>query len=493
VVIDEPRTNVVQHFTPHNSWGFEGNKGLPKRPDGLRVTYYDEDQDYQEAEIIVYDTGKGSNNATLFESITLPGVTKKSLVIDHARWHMAQMKLRPEVYVLNTDLEYLVCNRGDRVKVVHDVPMWGLGSGRVKNRVSTTQLELDETMPMTAGTVYTVRFRSKTGSSIVRNVVPKPQDGYYNIIELNAAVTVSEADAGDLFLFGEISQESQDLLVLSIEPSTNNTARITLVDYGVTPTYNIFTDYLNLTESVVFESQLSLPQQLQINSLGLKVPTITSLISDGSAMEEIAFGVYQYSIKVAFINSVDLPTTATTVQGEIILKDAQDNTNARSVFVPLETGNLIFNNVDVEKIYKIRLRYVGRDGRTGQWTEYQEHTVVGRVQNFQLVDQLTVIRSKRNLVITPYIEIVPNDFKFFEFRVWKDLGTGDFWDNADPESGIRSYASVSAVTVDLRDFQSPRLSKAGTKYRVACRVLDNAGNYSNTSTLGSITIKTISP
>ena len=93
-------------LTPHNSWGFEGVKNLPDIPHGLRVNFYNQDKGYQEDETIVYDVGYGEANASLFENITLPGVTKSSLVIDHARWHMAQVKLRPEVYSLNADLFY---------------------------------------------------------------------------------------------------------------------------------------------------------------------------------------------------------------------------------------------------------------------------------------------------------------------------------------------------------------------------------------------------
>lgn len=378
VVIDEPRSNIVQHFTPHNSWGFEGSKTLPKRPDGLRVTYYDQDQDYQEAEIIVYDIGKGTNNASLFESITLPGVTKKSLVIDHARWHMAQMKLRPEVYVLNSDIEYLVCNRGDRVKVVHDVPMWGLGSGRIKNIISSTQIELDEAMPLKPNINYTVRFRSKTGSSVTRNIVPVDQDGYYGTITLTTSISAVDADVGDLFLFGELSQEAQDLFVLSIEPATNNTARITLVDYGVTSTYNIFTDYLNLTESTVFESQLSLPQTLQLNSFADKKPTITGFVSDESVMETVSKGVFKYNINVAYVNAADLPSNTRYVHVEYDLSSADSTVGARFVTVALEKGSVNLPDVIESSAYKVRMRYIGFDGTAGQWSNYSTHTVIGK-------------------------------------------------------------------------------------------------------------------
>jgi len=394
VIIDEPRTNIVQHFTPHNSWGFEGNKGLPKRPDGLRVTYYDEDQDYQEAEIIVYDTGKGTNNATLFESITLPGVTKKSLVIDHAKWHMAQMKLRPEVYVLNVDLEYLVCNRGDRVKVVHDIPMWGLGSGRIKNILSSTQIQLDEELPLKANTNYTIRFRSKTGSSATRTVAVVTQDGYYDTITLTTSISSVDADAGDLFLFGELNKESQDLLVLAIEPSTNNTARITLVDYGVTDTYNIFTNYLNLSEAAVFESQISRPQTLQLDSFGDKKPTITGLVSDESVMEAVSKGVFKYNINVAYVNAINLPTSTDLVQIEYELNGATSDIGSRFITVPVQKGSANLPDVVEGNTYKIRMRYVGSGGKTGIWTNYVTHTVVGKTNPPAQVTGLTSLADK---------------------------------------------------------------------------------------------------
>ena len=144
VVIDTDKPDIVQHFTPHNSWGFEASKRLPKQPHALRISYLDEKSDYQESETYIYNEGYGEvasatvAAAEVFEQITLPGVTNPDTIKKHGQWHLAQAALRPEIYTLNTDLEYLVCNRGDRVKVMHDVPLWGLASGRIRNRITTS-------------------------------------------------------------------------------------------------------------------------------------------------------------------------------------------------------------------------------------------------------------------------------------------------------------------------------------------------------------------
>lgn len=377
VTIDEPKA-IVQHFTPHNSWGFEGVKNLPELPHGLRIKYFDQDSSYQESEIIVYNNGYSEANASLFEAITLPGVTKKSLVIDHARWHMAQAKLRPEVYTLSTDFEGLVCNRGDRVKVMHDVPMWGLGSGRVKNKISATVVELDETLTFDATKTYTIRFRTTSGDSVVKQLVTPTTSGYYNEITITEPLLIDQANPGDLFLFGENQQEAQDLTVIAIEPAENMSMRMTLVDYGVTDTYNIFTDYLDLSEDTVFETQITLPPNLQINAFGLKKPTITAFVSDESVMDIISKGVFQYNMQVSFTNAESLPAQTAMVEAEYDLAAAIDSTNIRYARTEYQRGSVSIKDVIEGEQYKVRLRYIDSNGRTGLWSDYATHFVVGK-------------------------------------------------------------------------------------------------------------------
>lgn len=505
VVIDEPKSNIVQHFTPHNSWGFEATKALAKMPDGLRVTYIDEDQDYQQAEIIVYNTGKSAQNAELFESIQLPGVTKKSSVIDHARWHFAQAKLRPEVYRLNSDIEYLVCNRGDRVKVMHDVPMWGTGSGRVKTRVSSTEFVLDEQVYIDITKNYTIRFRSALGGTVERTLDKTGMStGYHTIIKLATSATSTEVNTSDLYMFGEYHQEAQDLLVLSIEPSSNKSATLTLVDYGVTDTYNIFTDYATLTAATVFESQITLPgKDLRNSFTDADVPTVSLVVSDESAAKLLSTGSYEQRIKVSYTNPQELPRATQKIECSYYLQTSSTTTsgittssaliNASTFTEDYSAGSIYISGVVKGQVYKIKLRYVASDGRTGPWTSEITHTV-GQFKTYSTVDSVVLDLDTHFLMMKAVSNtaVNPSLFKYYEYRVYKDEGTGDFWDTVpDSTNQIKVVKSEGSAQLSVLEFTGSRISQTGVKYRVACRTVDIHDNYSDTSALSSLIIKTI--
>jgi len=573
VIIDEPKSNIVQHFSPHNSWGFEGSRALPRLPDGLRITYYDEDQDYQEAEVIVYAPGQSQQTAELFEAIQLPGVTKTSSVIDHARWHMAQAQLRRESYVLNTDIEYIVANRGDRVKVTHDVPMWGLGSGRIKTRVTSSIFELDEPVAIDSNLTHTIRFRSNAGASNERTIkqsflitgvqrtagvttiglssvhplsvgdivtvnsgvigVNTTQaeitqvtaqgfsyaqtgtnitnttasgtvslgDGYYKTVEVNATLTSSDANAGDLFLFGLNQRESQDLIIMSIEPTSNKSARITLVDYGVTPSYNIFTDYLTLTAEQVFETNITTAPEFLQYAFGLNdIPIITNIRSDDLVADIISPGTYAYKIKVSFANSPQLPNKVALVECQYDLNSSVGSSNYKTISVPFLANNIDIPNVMVGETYKIRLRYVSTEGRVGRWGNWSIHTVVGKLYNYGEVASVSVKRVSRFLEITPTFGTeapIPTDFKHYEIRILRyQTPQGllpDIWDSTDP--AMLKTTTSSVARFDLKEFPVTdtlnRLSDTGVQYVLACRAVDSVNNYSATTAITAITIVAI--
>ena len=549
VTIDEPKSTVVQHFTPHNSWGFEGVRALPKLPDALRINFIDQDNNYQEAETIVYKTGKTASTAEVFESISLPGVTKAALVVDHAKWHMAQAYLRREVYTLNADLEYLVCNRGDRVKVLHDVPMWGLNSGRVKNRLTSDLFVLDEPISIDSTQSHTIRFRNNLGESNTRNVVKSfsistanstnnvitittatthslsvgdtvtvsiPQLNYthnsvvvsqvandqlsfqyvqvanavattnvtgtvdlntgsYGKVKVSSSTTTAEVDAGYLFLFGYLNQEAQDLIVISIEPTSNKTARLTLVDYGVTSTYNLFTDYQTLnTTNTVFETQITLPPTLnRLLYTSTQKPIITGISSDETAGDLINTTITEDRIKIAFAHPIDLPTNTAFIECEYAISSSTSDISNKTIRTPYPSNTLYINNVLKNDVYKIRLRYVSNTGVVSLWTDYTNHTVVGRVRRISNVANLSYDLNELNVELT-WDLATDVDYDRTELRYVLGLAPGGtestqaknlLWDN----STLIGYSKTNNYNW---------IKPASNNYRVLAKHISTSGTYS---------------
>lgn len=416
VVIDRERTTVAQHFTPHNSWGFEGVRAMIQQPHAFRVTFNNAAKSYQPDEMIVYNTGYTSSNATLFEGLALPGVTTTDQIFKHARFHFAQLTLRPETYTLNADIEHLICTRGDLVRCTHDVPMWGLGSGRIKNFLSTTSIELDEAMTMAAATQYTIRIRLADGSSITRTVAAKVSGGSYTTIDLTTTITSTEGAPGNLFMFGALSSESVELIVHSIEPSSNMTARITLVDYAPAV-------YDSDLEAVpAFDSQITLPPPRVVEKITQR-PTIGTITSDETVMSVAAPGQYQYRIKVAFTNPQGLRSNITHIEGQIdYAEDASLNWAASKLYA-LATGAVVFDDVAEGELYRVRLRYVGANGTTGPWTAATTHTVTGKTNPPSTVTGFTVAEEGARLRLD-WTDSPEVDLSAYEVRT-SDSGWGD--------------------------------------------------------------------
>lgn len=457
VIVDRPRNAYAQCFTPHNSWGFEGVRVLPKLPHGFRVRFNNAMKSFQPDEMVVYADGYHAGNATLFEGLTLPGVTTPAAVYKHARFHMAQLILRPERYTLNADFEQLVCTRGDLVKVTHHVPMWGLGSGRIKSRIDATTLLLDEAMPMDGGAQYTVRIRMANGQQVVRTVAAKASDGRYDRIELTAGVSASEAEAGNLFMFGALGEEAVDCVVLHIEPLSHLSARLTLVDYSPAV-------YDSDTEVIPpFDSQVTLPPRLLQPTI-TALPTITAAVSDETAMRRLPTGQYEFAIRVSFSNPKTLPGGISHVEGQL---DFAEDTSTHWQFaeaVPVGKRSIVFAGVQEGDSYRLRLRYVDRAGRAGPWTATVFHTVVGRTTPPPAPSSLQLsVQPNGNRRFVMGMSDAPLDLRGFMLRYNTGASALD-WDQMTPaHAGI-----LSAAPWETGAFFSGR-------YHFRAKAIDDAG------------------
>lgn len=227
VIWDRPSDPIVQHFTPRNSWGFQGQRSYAQQPHGWRVSFINADNGYTQDERIVYDDGYTSANATLFEGLQFPGVTDPDLIWKHGRFHIAQNRLRPEKISLSVGWEHLVCTRGDRVRVTHDVLLTGLASGRIKS-VAGQVVTFDEMVTIEDGNTYGMQFRVPSDARTIDRAVDVTPAGEYDNLTLVGDLT--GLAVGNLFAFGETDRESADYRVQGISPQKDLVATLTLVD-----------------------------------------------------------------------------------------------------------------------------------------------------------------------------------------------------------------------------------------------------------------------
>lgn len=233
VIEDIEQTIPIQQFSPRNSWNFSGSRVFPDIPHALRIRFDDETNDYKEEEVSVYDDGYTSVNATLYETLDFFGVVNHDHIWKLARYHIAVMRLRSETYIFDTDIEHMVCTRGDLVRITHDVLMVGLGQGRIKT-ISTTRISIDDTISMEAGKTYGFQFRRSDGTfktCTITTSVGKKEAG--TLLVINPELAAQDLPSvGDLAFFGESGTQSSNVIISRIEPGPDLTARLYCIPYN---------------------------------------------------------------------------------------------------------------------------------------------------------------------------------------------------------------------------------------------------------------------
>lgn len=351
VVEDKPQTVPIQHFTPRNTFNFRGEKVFDERPDALRIRFINRDKGWLQDERLVFDDGFDESSASKYETLELVGVTSHDQAWRDGRYHIATARLRPETYSFYADIEHIVCTRGDLIRFTHDVPLFGLMSGRVKSVTvssgNATAVTLDAGMPMFSDKSYAIRFRKSDGSSLVVPVVTNAG----TTLTLSFSTPIPSASgpaAGDLALFGESGQESVQLIVRSIEPQSDLNARITCVDAD--PAIHT----ASIAPMPAFTSVLTSPLVLQRPP----APVLSQIQSGLESMIRHADG----SLTSRIVMTLSPPSfgRALSVQAQI---RASDESDFRAAEIIAQSSNRIsITDIAEGETYDIQLRYVTNDG-----------------------------------------------------------------------------------------------------------------------------------
>ena len=366
VVRDIEQTTPRQHFTPRNSWSFAGTKNYIKMPHAFRIRFLNEDEGYQNDEMLVYDDGFDASNATLFETLEITGVTNSDQIWKAGRYHIAVARLRPEVFTFQCDIEQIAVTQGDLIRVSHDSILVGLGSARIKvvtdNGTHATSIDLDDAMPMATGESYIVRVRhSDDGSSAVYPV--DTVAGEQTTLTFTTPILLASAPSvGDLVLFGETDREGMDLLVDSIIPGVDMSA--TLKCYDAAPGV-----YLADQGAIpAFDSHITQPP-------GAVVPVIDAIISDESVLIREQDGTLSVRILLSF---GFLNNRASVTNIEVQYRLFGYDWWSQLALIQGDALNASIFDVSENLEYEVRARYRFLDTTVGEWSESLRHVVVGK-------------------------------------------------------------------------------------------------------------------
>ncbi len=229
-------------LSPRNSNNFEATINFARKPHAYRVTFDDEEDDFQTApELVVYapgyseDGAGGTTIATLFEAKHYRSITKRWHAEYRGQVDINTLWLRKNVYSIDTDTRYLVGHQGKVVAVSHyvvnDSHDWAAIVRVLTNTVSGVPkivgLELDgkvQLQPATTG----IRIAKLDGETVTAQTT---MTGYGNTIIFTTPLDVDAAIAeGATIVLGAVGEESIRCIVEGAQPNAQLGATLRLVD-----------------------------------------------------------------------------------------------------------------------------------------------------------------------------------------------------------------------------------------------------------------------
>ncbi len=401
VAVDEQQTVPVQHFTPRNSWGFEAEKMFVDPPHGLRIRFTNRNEGWRQDELRVFDDGFTEATATRYEAVDAFGITDPDHIFKFGRFNLAQLRLRPEQWTFNVDVEHVVAKRGSLVVITHDVLLVGLASGRIKalqtdGGGNVTGMTSDEVLTIELGKSYGVSIRTVDDAALTRGIVFDLGD--QTTVVFTSVIPVADAPVvGDLFGFGELGSETIEGLVLSIERQSELTARLTVVphspavynaDTGAIPPFDTKLTPVPTIPTAVITRVRSDESVLELGSGTTLLPRI--------AVTVIAIDRIFVTLPPSFFGGTTLSFLAQVEPVGLKLEAQIRTTGIGEPFVDATVlnrlgGEILLGNVQEGNTYDLRVRW-NTEGALipGAWAVFNNHRVIGQTNPPSGLQNLTI-------------------------------------------------------------------------------------------------------
>lgn len=300
ILIDKPKTTPVMILNSQNVLSANNSKEFDKLPDGYKVSFINETNDYTEDEMIVCYDGHSQTDANLvLDNVELPFITNPTQVYKIIRYQLACRKLRPETWIRKVSTEGNLINLGDLVTIQDDTLVVGIGEGAEVDGIiydSTltyiTGIRTDGKFDVSDATkTYGVKITVANGidnPQVIKKQVTISSVGTYSEFIFTEPMLIgsNKPNIGDIISFGEFDRISIDAICFGKKQESDGTFELTFIPYAE----GVYTaDTGTIPE---FDSKVSRPMDYSKLDLTIKPATqeqvsgfVTSIIEGGDNVD----------------------------------------------------------------------------------------------------------------------------------------------------------------------------------------------------------------
>lgn len=296
VAVERADALPVQTFSPRNSWNYRGTRDHGDLPHGVKVRFRDATSG-QTDEVRVYRDGFDGGNATNMPVLDAFGVDSPQQAARQGRFHLLDLTLRQETHSFDTGMGYLRCTLGDTVNLVHDVPMFGIGAGRIVSVTTDGEgrglcVDVDEDFPRESGRTYGLTVCLFDGTQHTVQVSPD----YASRLRWHFRDPVPAPvcpQGGEHAAFGEAGRETVRHVVTRIDPGEEFTARLTV---------RLFVPELHSRDAADcdFQWNPNITRPPAMEPPTPEAPVIREMLSDETQIVRRADGSLESRIRVLF-------------------------------------------------------------------------------------------------------------------------------------------------------------------------------------------------
>lgn len=391
VSIDKPQTIPVMILNNQNVLEADNAKDFDEEVHAIKAKFSNEDNYYQEDEMIVYDDGYSSSTENVeTKEMSFDYQTNAEQIKKNARYELAKLRLRPETWTRKVASEGAIIEIGSLVTIQDDTIVEGIGDGAevvsviYDDESSPTKvlgIKTDGHFEVTDTTQdYGIKIMIADGQnapSVITKKVTISEEGTYSDFTFAEPIEITDnliPYEGDIVAFGLYEKISTDAICIGKEDDGEGKYTLSFVPYNE----GIYTaDSTNLPE---FNSQVTLPQKKtstptpSFDKVISAVTGVTSPTGLPSLPINLTGTIYQDSIELTcvsdtsgLVNSIKYYTWEITKHdGSIVLYNSTNN------YFSYIFDRTVDGYIGAESLnqWKIRVQSTNIYGTQSEWTDY---------------------------------------------------------------------------------------------------------------------------